>query len=424
MAEHILQNVVLSNGQRSDIYMDRGKIIEVRSCSISDHERNPISTRITDGKGGLVMPAFAESHIHLDTVLTAGQPVWNTSGTLSEGIAIWSERKQQLTREDVRDRAMKVIRELIAHGILFIRSHVDISDPNMTALKALLELKEELAEIVTLQVIAFPQDGIIACPGNRERMEEALRLGADGVGVIPHGEKTREHGIASLRICFELAQKANCFVHVFCDETDDPESRFLEWTATLAVETGLRSKVTASHCCASAYYNEPYFQKVLGLILSSGIHIVVCPLINSSMQGRFDSYPKGRGIARIQDMLRAGIPVAIAHDDLLTPFYSYGDGNLLQAVHMAAHLAHMTGRNDVLPLLDTITQHAVGVLGLTEGYGITEGSHASLVVLPVNDPADAIRLRPKPLYVLCKGEIVAHTQAVETAFIHESIRGC
>ncbi|GIP44954.1 cytosine deaminase [Paenibacillus sp. J45TS6] len=423
MAEHILQNVVLLNGQRSDIYMDQGKIIAVRSCGTSDHKHIATFTRITDGKGGLVMPAFAESHIHLDTVLTAGQPAWNTSGTLSEGIAIWSERKQQLTREDIRDRAMKVIRQLIAHGVLFIRSHADISDPNMTALQTLLELKEELAEIVTLQVIAFPQNGIIACPGNRERMEEALRLGADGVGAIPHGEKTREHGIASLEICFELAQKANCFVHVFCDETDDPESRFLEWTAVLAMETGLRNKVTASHCCASAYYNEPYFQKVLSLILSSGIHIVVCPLINSSMQGRFDSYPKGRGIARIQDMLRAGIPVAIAHDDLLTPFYSYGDGNLLQAVHMAAHLAHMTGRNDVLPLLDAITEHAAEALGLTEGYGVTEGCHASLVVLPVTDPADAIRLRPKPLYVLCKGEVLAHTPAVETAFNHESITG-
>lgn len=423
MVDHILQNVVLPSGQRSDIYMDQGKITAVRSSSDEEVFCHS-SIRKTDGKGGLVMPAFAESHIHLDTVLTAGQPAWNTSGTLSEGITIWSQRKQQLTREDVRERAMKVIRELIAHGVLFIRSHADISDPNMTALKALLELKGELAEIVTLQVIAFPQDGIIACPGNRERMEEALRLGADGVGAIPHGEKTREHGIASLQICFEMAEKANSFVHVFCDETDDPESRFLEWTAVLAMETGLGEKVTASHCCASAYYNEPYFQKLLGIIKSSDIHVVVCPLINSSMQGRFDSYPKGRGIARIQEMLRTGIPVAIAHDDLLTPFYSYGDGNMLQAVHMAAHLSHMTGRNDVRPLLDTITVHAAGVLGLAEGYGITEGCLANLVVLPVDDPADAIRLRPKPLYVIREGRVVAHTRAVETAFTHESISIC
>ncbi|WP_211747486.1 amidohydrolase family protein [Paenibacillus sp. Marseille-Q4541] len=419
MEGHVLQNVVLPSGQLSDIYMEKNKITAVRLSS--EREKLAPSMRKTDGKGGLVLPAFVESHIHLDTVLTAGQSAWNASGTLLEGISLWSQRKQNLTREDVRDRAMKVIRELIGHGVLFIRSHADISDPKMTALKALLELKVELAEIVTLQVIAFPQDGIITCPGNKDRMEEALRLGADGVGAIPHGERTREDGIASLKTCFELAKKANSFVHVFCDETDDPESRFLEWTAALAMETGLCEKVTASHCSASAYYNEPYFQKLLGLIESSGIHVVVCPLINSSMQGRFDSYPKGRGIARIQDMMRAGIPVAIAHDDVLTPFYSYGDGNLLQAVHMAAHLAHMTGRDDVRPLLDTITQHAASVLGIKEGYGVSEGCLANLVVLPVDCLADAIRLRPKPLYVIREGRVVAHTPILMTEFSLDSI---
>lgn len=415
MTDQILHNVILLNGQRFDIYIEQGKIVEVRPCS-DRNELTSSSVQKTDGKGGLVLPAFVESHIHLDTVLTAGQPAWNVSGTLREGISLWSQRKRKLTREDVRERAMKVIRELIRHGVLFIRSHADISDPDMTALKALLELKEELAEIVTLQIIAFPQDGILSCPGNRERMEEAVRLGADGIGAIPHAERTREHGITSLQICFEIAGRTGSFVHVFCDETDDPGSRFLEWTAALALESGLGSKVTASHCCASAYYPEAYFQKLIGLIQSSAIHIVTCPLINSSMQGRFDSYPKSRGITRVQDLARAGIPVAVAHDDLLTPFYPYGDGNLLQALHMAAHLAHMTGRDEVKPLLDMITYHAAGVLGISEGYGIKEGCLANLVVLPVDHPAEAIRVRPKPLYVIREGKVIAHTRPSQTEF--------
>ncbi|MCM3785655.1 amidohydrolase family protein [Neobacillus mesonae] len=411
----VLKNVTTREEKLVDLFIKDGHIHSVQPATNYTEGHDGYGHMI-DGQGGLVLPAFVESHIHLDTVLTAGDPGWNRSGTLLEGISLWSKRKSQLSREDVRNRAIEVIRLLVSHGVLYIRSHADISDSQMTALKTLLELKEEWAPVVQLQVIAFPQDGIIACPGNAERMEEALRLGADGIGAIPHGERTREDGVESLRISFDIAKRYDAFVHVFCDETDDEQSRFLECTAALAIETELYGKVTASHCSATSYYNEPYFQKLLGLVKDSGIHIIACPLINSSMQGRFDSYPKGRGLARIRDMSKAGIPVAVAHDDIGTPFYSYGDGNILQALHMAAHLEHMTGRDDVNLLLDMITLHGAGVLGISETYGIAAGREANLVVLPIQQAADVIRLRPKPLYVIRNGRVVAHTPPVNTEF--------
>ncbi|WDH97759.1 amidohydrolase family protein [Paenibacillus urinalis] len=413
----MLKNVMTQEGRHVDVFLTSGRIHSIEPSNGSDAWKSDQEVEhIIDGQGGLVLPAFVEPHIHLDTVLTAGEPDWNRSGTLLEGIRLWGERKKQLTPEDVRQRANEVMCLLVGHGVLYIRTHADISDPRMTALKTLLALKEEWASVVQLQVIAFPQDGIVACPGNAERMEEALRLGADGVGAIPHGERTREDGVESLEICFELAKKYSAFVHVFCDETDDEQSRFLECTAALAIKHELYGKVTASHCSATAYYNESYFQKLLGLVKASRIHIIACPLINSSMQGRFDAYPRGRGIARIRDMSRAGIPVAIAHDDMLTPFYPYGDGNLLQAVHMAAHLEHMTGRDDAALLLDMVTKHGAGVLGLEDHYGIDPGHPANLVVLPVQQAADAIRLRPKPLYVIRQGRVIAHTPPMETEF--------
>jgi cytosine deaminase len=252
--------------------------------------------REIEGSGHLLLPPFVESHIHLDTVLTAGEPAWNESGTLFEGIGLWQKRKQALTYEDVTERAEKVLRMQLASGILHVRTQADISDPNLTALRALLALRERVKPYMNLQVIAFPQEGIRACPDNERRLEEAITLGADGIGAIPHLEPTREEGVASLEICFRLAEKYGCFVHVFCDEMDDAHSTFLESVAYLAIRSGLRERVTAAHVSATAYYGEAYFQKVLGLVARSGINIVCCPLINSNMQGRFDGYPKDEAL--------------------------------------------------------------------------------------------------------------------------------
>lgn len=362
-----------------------------------------------DGSGHMLLPPFVESHIHLDTVLTAGEPAWNESGTLFEGIGLWQKRKQSLTYDDVMKRAEKVLQLQLAAGILHVRTQADISDPDLTALRALLDLRERMKPHMHVQVIAFPQDGIRACAENERRLEQALELGADGIGAVPHLEPTREEGLASLDIVFRLAEKHGCFVHVFCDEMDDEHSTFLESTAHLAIRYGLRERVTAAHANASAYYSEAYFQKVLGLTARSGVNVVCCPLINSAMQGRFDRYPRGRGIARIKEMWAAGVNVSIAHDDIQTPFYPLGTGNMLAAAHMAAHLAHMTGREEVAELVHMVTVRAAKVLQLRE-YGLEVGQPASFILLPGRDAMDLVRAQPSCRYVISHGRVIAETE--------------
>ncbi|WP_244163259.1 amidohydrolase family protein [Paenibacillus pectinilyticus] len=395
-----------------DVGIKDGKIVEIG-------EITALGEREIDGSGHVLLPPFVESHIHLDTVLTAGEPAWNESGTLFEGIGLWQKRKLLLTYEDVTARAEKLLRMQIAAGILHVRTMVDISDPNLTALRAILALRERVKPYLNLQVIAFPQDGIRACPDNEQRLELALELGADGISAVPHLEPTRSEGEASLDSIFRLAEKHGCFIHVFCDEMDDPHSTFLENVAHLAIRTGLRERVTAAHVNATAYYGEAYFQKVLGLVARAGIHIVCCPLINSAMQGRFDSYPRGRGIARIKEMWQAGVNVSIAHDDIRTPFYPLGTGNMLQAAHMAAHLAHMTGREEIDELVRMVTMRAARTLQLKE-YGIQVGGSASFIILPGDHEMDLIRTQPPCRYVVSGGELITETKPARTVWFTDN----
>lgn len=378
-----------------------------------------VSEKTFDAGGRLMLPPFAEPHIHLDTALTAGSPVWNESGTLAEGIGIWSARKAALTKKDVLERSERTLGLYMGYGVQHLRTMVDIGDPNLTALEAVLEIKEKYRPYIDIQVTAFPQDGIVACPENEERLKQALRLGADGISAVPHLERTREEGVLSLQKAFELADSYGAYMHVFCDETDDEASRYLEVCASLALSTGLGRRVTAAHANAAAYYNEPYFQKVLGLVAASGLSIIACPLINSVTQGRYDAYPKGRGITRIKEFMEAGINVALAHDDIRTPFYPLGTGNPLDAAHMAAHLAHMSGRADQLRLIRMITEGGVMAMNADESYGymngeLREGAPASFLLFDADDVGDLIRERPAPRYVFRGGRLIAETQPAVT----------
>lgn len=378
-----------------------------------------VEEEVLDGEGMLMLPPYVESHIHLDTVLTAGDPEWNESGTLFEGIKVWGRRKQLLTREDVLRRATAVLHSLVGQGVLHVRTHADISEPSMTALRTLLELKESMAGLVDLQVIAFPQDGLIACPDNRARLREALRLGADGISAIPHGEPSREAGIASLDDVFALAADTGCQLHLFCDELDDAHSRYLEAAAERTSRFGLGPRVTAAHVNATAYYGEAYFRKLAGQVAAAGMNIVCCPLINSAMQGRFDSFPKGRGIARIAELTAAGVNVAVAHDDIATPFYPLGSGSMLTAAHMAVHLAHMTGLSELEQAVAMITTNAAQALGITHQYGLAPGKPASFVLVDADDPRDLLRRQPPCRYVVRQGQLIARTEPARTSLLRQ-----
>ena len=267
-----------------------------------------------DAAGNLVSPPFVEPHIHLDAAFTAGEPRWNQSGTLFEGIECWAERKPLLSREDVIHRAEQALRLFADNGIQYVRTHVDVTDPSLTALNAMLEVRERMAGLVDLQIVAFPQEGIRSFPGGQELMEEAIRLGADVVGGIPHFEYTRDDGAASVRWLMELAHRNDLLVDVHCDEIDDPQSRFLEVLAAEALRLDYGSRVTASHTCAMGSYNDAYCSRLFRLLTRSGLRFLSMPTESLHLQGRFDSYPKRRGLTRVPELLAAGLKVAFGPD--------------------------------------------------------------------------------------------------------------
>ncbi len=384
-------------------------ILEGKIAAISPHLTEPCQLEI-DIKGKLVSPPFVESHIHLDSALTAGEPRWNQSGTLFEGIEIWGERKQSLTLEDVKNRAKETLKQQASQGVLFVRSHADVSEASLTALQGLLEVREEVKDWINLQVVAFPQDGIYSDPKNEELLEEALKLGADVVGGIPHYEFTREDGVRSVHRIFELAQKYDKIIDIHCDEIDDEQSRFLEVVAACAVREGMGEKVTASHTTAFGSYNNAYARKLMGLLMRSQINLIANPLINITLQGRTDTYPKRRGITRVKELWEAGLNVSLGHDCVQDPWYSLGTGNMLEVAHMAVHVCQMTGMAEIDACFDMVTWHGAKTLHLQDNYGIEVGKPANLIVLDGSSRYDAIRRRAPVSYVISQGKLLAYTE--------------
>ncbi|WP_027953704.1 cytosine deaminase [Halobacillus kuroshimensis] len=396
------------------------KIDDERITSVTQDAGNDYDGETLDAGGNLVLPPFVEPHIHLDTTMTAGDPDWNHSGTLFEGIQRWSERKEKLTHVDVKSRAEQALSMQIANGIQHVRTHVDVTDPDLTALKALLEVKQEMKPFVDLQLVAFPQEGILSYKNGAGLLEEALQLGADGVGAIPHFEFTREYGVQSLKIAFDLAEKYDRFVDVHCDEIDDEQSRFVEVVATEALERGIGHKVTASHTTAMGSYNDAYTSKLFRVLKLSGIHIIANPLVNIHLQGRFDSYPKRRGLTRVKELQEAGINVGFGHDDIFDPWYPLGTGNMLQVLHMGLHLSHLTGYDQIVRGMDFITQNSADILNLDENYGIHPGRPANLIVLDAADEYEAVRQQAAVRWSIRRGKIIAETKPKETKLhLHE-----
>jgi len=391
-------DLLLTNTSRGDLGIDNGVFVEPAEAS---------ETR--DLGGRLVTPPLVEPHIHLDAVLTVGQPRPNVSGSLFEGIAIWSQRVQELTVEDVKHRVAQVLRWQLAHGVQHVRSHVDVCDPSLRALRALVELRDEVRGMVDLQLVAFPQQGILAFDGGRDLMRKAVELGADVVGAIPHYELTREDGVESVRFAMALAEEHGLLVDIHCDETDDEHSRFVEVMAAETIRRGMGGRVTASHTTAMHSYNAAYAARLITNIARAGLHMVTNPLDNAVLQGRFDTGPIRRGHTRVKQLREAGVNVAIGHDSVMDPWYPLGHGDPLQAAFVLAHLGQMSGDAELKALIDMITVAPAAALGVAD-YGLSVGNPADLVVFDARSEAEALRLqRPRHL-VLRAGRVVAATQ--------------
>ncbi|TMG14820.1 MAG: cytosine deaminase [Chloroflexi bacterium] len=389
---------------------------ETRDIGIKDgliSELEPEARHSVDLGGALVTPALVEPHIHLDAVLTVGEPRHNESGSLFEGIAIWADRVKQLTVDDVKQRVRTVLRWQLANGVQFVRSHVDVCDPELRAVRALTELRQEIGDQITLQLVAFPQQGIMSFDGGEELMRKAVDMGVDVVGAIPHFELTREYGERSIKFAFDLASEKGLRVDIHCDETDDDQSRFVEVMAAETIRLGLGGRVTASHTTAMHSYNNAYAYKLINNLKRAQMHMVTNPLDNSTLQGRFDSYPIRRGHTRVKELLAAGINVCIGHDSVMDPWYPLGYGDPLQAAFVLAHYGQMSGHGELRTLMDMITWNPASALGL-EKYGLLPGCRADLCAFSVPSEMDAIRLIAPRKLVLRGGKIVARTEPERT----------
>jgi cytosine deaminase len=381
-------------------------VLEGRIAAVGPALAAPADAERLDAAGWMLCPPFVDAHFHLDATLSLGQPRLNASGTLLEGIALWGELKPQLTEEAIAERALAYCDWAVARGLLAIRSHVDVCDERLLAVRALLDVKRRVAPWLDLQLVAFPQDGVLRAPGALAHLKRALDLGVDVVGGIPHFERTMADGAASVKLLCELAAARGLPVDMHCDESDDPLSRHVE---TLAFETrrlGLQGRVTGSHLTSMHSMDNYYVSKLLPLLAEAQLHAVANPLINITLQGRHDSYPRRRGMTRVPELLDAGVNVAFGHDCVMDPWYAFGSADMLEVAAMGLHVAQMTSLEGQRRCFDAVTVNAARVLGL-QGYGLEPGCRADFVLLQARSPAEAIRLRAQRLAVVRGGRIVS-----------------
>ena len=435
MLDLLIAHATLPDGRRDmSVGVQGGHIAVVQAgLTAPAHE-------VVDAEGLLLSPPFVDAHFHMDATLTivdgpqpqgaaprGGEPpAWerpgaggpglprvNRSGTLLEGIALWGELKPLLTAQALIERALTYCDWAVAQGLLAIRSHVDVCDDRLLAVQALLEVKRRVAPYLDLQLVAFPQDGVLRAPNALANLARALDLGVDVVGGIPHFERTSDQGATSVKLLCEEAARRGLRVDMHCDESDDPLSRHIE---TLAFETqrlGLQGRVVGSHCTSLHSMDNYYASKLLPLIAEAQVGVIANPLINITLQGRHDSYPKRRGMTRVPELLAAGVDVAFGHDCVMDPWYSLGQADMLEVASMGLHVAQMTGQDAMRQCYAAVTETPAKLLGL-DGYGIVVGCHADFVLLHARDPIEAIRLRAARLRVWRRGKTIATAPRAES----------
>ena len=415
MLDLLITNAHLPDGRSNmAVAVKDGKIVDVKEALTAS------ANETLDAGGLLLVPPFVDAHFHMDATLSYGLPRVNASGTLLEGIALWGELKPLLTYEALVERAKTYCDWAIANGLLAIRTHVDVCDPSLLAVDALLDVKRQVAPYIDMQLVAFPQDGVLRGPNGADQhmanLKRALDKGVDVVGGIPHFERTYADGTSSVKLLCELAAQRGLLVDMHCDESDDPLSRHVE---TLAFETqrlGLHGRVTGSHLTSMHSMDNYYVSKLLALMAEAQLHVVANPLINITLQGRHDTYPRRRGMTRVPELLAHGVNVAFGQDCAMDPWYSLGSGDMLEVAHMGLHVGQMTSQAAMRQCFDMVTTNAAKVMHL-EGYGLDVGCHADFVLLQARDVIEAIRLRATRLKVFKRGKLLAEC-APATSKLH------
>ena len=393
----------LADGKTAvDIAMQDGRIVEIAPRIEAE------AGRVIEAGGRLVAPPFADPHFHMDATLSLGLPRLNRSGTLLEGIALWGELKPLLTVEAVKERALRYCDLAVSQGLLSIRTHVDVCDDRLTAVAALLEVKREVAGYIDLQLVAFPQDGLFRDPTAEANLIRALDMGVDVVGGIPHFERTMQAGAESVRRLCEIAAERGLPVDLHCDESDDPMSRHIETLAAETVRLGLQGRVVGSHCTSMHSMDNYYASTLIPLIAEARLHIVPNPLINITLQGRSDTYPKRRGMTRVPELRAAGVNVAFGQDCTMDPWYPLGSADMLEVAHMGIHAAPMTSREAMGWAFTSVTVNGHLAMGLPDPT-LRVGGPANMVLLQARDPIEAVRMKATRIAVIRGGRVIAET---------------
>ncbi len=401
--ELIVRNASLaSGGELVDVACEQGLIVAVESGI------EAVAEREIDAQGQLLIPPFVDPHFHMDATLSLGRPRLNVSGTLLEGIALWNELKPIQSVEDIYTRAMRYCDLAVSRGLLAVRSHVDICDDELKGVDALLQVQKDVAPYLDLQLVAFPQDGFYRDRSARVNLLRALDKGVDVVGGIPHFERSMEQGGESVKELCELAADRGLLVDMHCDESDDPHSRHIETLALHTQRLGLQGRVAGSHLTSMHSMDNYYVSKLLPLIAEAEVAAIPNPLINITLQGRHDSYPKRRGLTRVREMREHGIDVAFGSDCVMDPWYSLGCADMLEVASMGLHVGQLTSRADMAWCLEAVTSAPAKVMGL-EGYGIAVGNKADMLLLQADDPVESIRLKANRLQVIRGGKVIAST---------------
>ena len=401
----VIRNAHLPDGRcGQDVAITSGRIAAIGPCLPIQGQKE------IDALGNLLTPPFVDAHFHMDATLSYGRPRVNQSGTLLEGIALWGELKATLTQDAIIERALQYCDWAVARGLLALRSHVDICDDRLLAVEALLQVKKQVAPYIDLQLVAFPQDGLLRSTTAFDNLKRAICMGVDVVGGIPHFERTMAEGAESVKLLCEFAAEKGLPVDMHCDESDDPMSRHIETLAYHSHRLGMQGRVTGSHLTSMHSMDNYYVSKLIPLMREAGVAAIANPLINITLQGRHDSYPKRRGMTRVPELMAAGIDVAFGQDCAMDPWYSLGSGDMLEVAHMGLHVAQMTGQEAMHACFRAVTETPARILGL-DGYGLAVGCHADLVILDATNPVEAIRLRAARLKVIRRGVVISESPA-------------
>ena len=411
MLDLLVRNATVPDGRTGiDIACEKGRIAEAKPAIKAE------AKKVIKANGYLVSPPFIDAHFHMDATLSLGLPRLNVSGTLLEGIALWGELKPLLTHEAVIERALRYCDLAVAQGIGAIRTHVDVCDDRLMCVEALLDVKKKIAPYIDLQIVAFPQDGFYRAKTAKQNLLRALDMGVDVVGGIPHFERTMVEGAASLKELCEIAAKRSLLVDIHCDETDDPLSRHVEALAYETQRLGLQGRVVGSHLTSMHSMDNYYVSKLIPLMAEAELHVTPNPLINITIQGRHDTYPRRRGLTRVPELRQAGLNISFGHDCVMDPWYPLGQADMLEVASMGIHAVPMTSREAMRWAFDAVTVNPAKAMRL-EGYGLEKGCRADFVILQARDPIEAIRLKANRLKVLRHGKVIAET-AERTATLH------